>query len=94
MNNDISFTREEVESGAYYAAASVLLIGLRHMKEHDIAHPIGVTAEEWRGIVEELIWMMEFILHDTPEHTDTPAVRERYSAASSLLGRYFADIWC
>lgn len=87
------FTRniDSIESDAYYTAAEVLLIGLTHIKEHEMSYPITMTAKQWADTVNELIWLMGFMIGD-----DTPDAKtvKRYKKAKKLLGKHFDDIWC
>lgn len=90
----ITFDRSAVESGAHYAASECLLVGLRHIKEHKTARPIGTRNwAEWESIIDELIWLLDFQSQDTVI-IDTPELRARYRNAKELLGEYYFDIWC
>lgn len=93
MSKPVYFRRKisDIEAGAYYTAAEVLLIGLRHIKEHDMSHPINTSTEEWHDIIDELIWFLDSTMN---KMTIQDQEKERYKKASVLLGQYFADIWC
>lgn len=82
----------DIEAGAYRTAAEVLLIGLRHIKSHEMSHPITLTWEEWDKIVDELIWLCEFIVED--KWVENIEDHDRYQTAQKLLGEYFSQIWC
>lgn len=84
---------EDIEAGAYYTAAEVLLIGLKHIRKHRMGHPIGLTPEQWFDeIVPELIWLCEAITGD--EWSTGPEFHDRYHKAEQLLGAHFSSIWC
>lgn len=84
---------EFIESGAYHAAAEVLLIGLKHIKEHEMSYPMGMAPEEWfEEIVPELIWFCEAVVEDDIKANIENG--QRMKAASRLLGEHFKDIWC
>lgn len=86
---------ESIESGAYYTAAEVLLIGLNHIKTHRMSHPIGLTEEQWFDeIVPELIWYLGFANEDNRTHQQHLDDKERTEKAKALLGEHFYDIWC
>lgn len=91
----VPFIREikDVEAGAYRVAADALLIGLHHIREHQMSAPMDLTWEEWVDVTDELIWYLEFLTGDKMT-LDTNEEKARYRKASELLGRYFADIWC
>jgi hypothetical protein len=86
----------DIESGAYYTAAEVLLIGLRHIKEHQMSHPVGLSPEEWNEIVDKLIWLMEFLTEKDQRDgiLGSEEDQKQYQEASELLGKYFSHIWC
>lgn len=90
----MQFEQRDVEAGAWYAAARVLLVGLRHIQEHRMSSPIGITPEQWFDeIVPELIWLFDFALNDKVVMLSDKD-RDRWNKAQHLLGEHFFDIWC
>ena len=81
----------DVEAGAYYTAAEALLIGLKHIKEHNMSYPIDMTPDEWQKTVDELIWFLHKCTDDKFLEEDEI---ERFKKGSELLGKHFVNIWC
>lgn len=76
-----------------------ILPRLKRFKEIAIAHPGGITMEEWIEILEKMIFAFEWaITEDEEENYSLPeevkaANWEKYEEGMTLFGKWFRGLW-
>lgn len=73
--------------------ADVIIGGLTELRNRNLAHPGGLTPEEWRAILDEII--IGFKVFQDPEgrFSDDPAVRAKMDRGWELFQEWFPALW-
>jgi len=103
------FTDEQLW-GFDYALAKVILSGLLRFREINTnSHPGGMTQEEWREILDKIIWSFNEKANDEPNYPqdvfkvlskeetyDSDGVRQYYERIQdgfTLFGQWYQHLW-
>lgn len=71
--------------------ADFMLPRLRRLRKITIAHPHGLTPEQWDEVLGEIDWFLE--QHSSARCGDMVDDGERYKKAGALFGEYFGALW-
>lgn len=67
---------------------------LRRFQEMTFAVPEqGMSLKEWKEIIEDMIWSLEWISNTDNVVFETRKESRRFFRGLRLFGKYFADLW-
>jgi hypothetical protein len=73
--------------------ARVIVEGLTELRNRDLAHPGGLTMEEWRAVLDEIIIGFKTFLDEEKRFSNDPAVREKMDRGWELFREWFPALW-
>lgn len=74
-----------------HTIAKFALPRLIEFKNNTTSHPGHMTMEEWRAIIDNIIYMLEVYVHE--RYWDNDIDWNRITKGSELFGKYFFDLW-
>ena len=62
--------------------------------ELTIGCPMGMTFEEWKQILDQILWSLKFIQGiDEMNRTPTKAEQKKYQRGMKLFAKHFTELW-
>lgn len=73
--------------------AKFILPRIKKFKELTPACPLGLSGKEWKKILDDIIYAMEYYANDRYEALDSPVDYGKINRGAKLLGERFEYLW-
>lgn len=77
----------------YATIAQFVLPRLKAFKVGQVSFPASITSEEWDGIVDKMIYSLEFISDESRWMSETKEEAEKVQEGCELFGKWFTHLW-
>lgn len=69
---------------------------LKRFRQREAGHPVGVTQEEWNGILDQMIWSMKMVVEERDCCGSVAEMKRFYKKLQKgfeLFGKHFQGLW-
>ena len=84
----------KMDWNAYVHIAEFALPLIKSLKKAETAYPSQFTRwEEWKVVLESMIFSLEYVSDDDPEENYAPIFQDKVQHGLDLFGKHFRDLW-